>query len=114
MQNCGSTPLGELQMKDKLRARARSVFESIRDDAAQLENYKMSFGDKDKLRKEEDAVQLQVIAQDENERCNLVEFIIANRGYQEENIPQEKARLLKFYDIELLRQIKQSIENRVK
>jgi hypothetical protein len=89
----------------------QTVFEGLREDAAQLENYKTSFGDKG-IRKEED-VQLPV-APDENERRELVDFIILNRGYQRENIPQEKARLLKIYSIRLLREIKQSIESRVK
>jgi hypothetical protein len=49
--------------------------------------------------------------EENNERRELTEFIVLNRGYREEDIPREK-RFLKFYDTELLRQIKLSIENR--
>src|ERR1700681_2503966 len=41
---------------------------------------------------------------DDAERLELVDFIILNRGYERENIPQEKARLLKIYSLSLLRE----------
>ena len=100
-----------------MRKDKRTAFEAIRDDAAQLENYKSVGDDSSKLRKEEDAVQMQVMAEDEteNERHDLTEFIITNRGYPKENIPWEKALLsnAKISNIKTLRQIKQGIENQI-
>jgi hypothetical protein len=103
----------DYKMKDK-QARARTVFERQEENAQQLENYKMSFGDdKGKLQPAggQAGDPVQVIA--DTERGELIKFIVENRGYRPEDIPRE-IRFLKFCDIELLRQIKQSIENRVK